>query len=154
MELERLVVRRKERGARAFSVASRPGPGRPSARTGSVLTHEWVFGLRGCRFRDEWRICLVELIDANRKKRMMGKSWPLVGRTVIGKRTIAPSLLQFAHSSPPGCRSSQQCLTPLPSSPSPRCCPSCGGFEGAIESRSQVHPLVHLQRRRVEQDVR
>ena len=57
------------------------------------------------RLRDERR-CLVELIDANRKKKMMGKSWPFVGRTLIGRRTIALSLLQFAHSGPPGCQSS------------------------------------------------
>ena len=30
---------------------------------------------------------LVELVDANR---MMGKGWPLVGRTLIGRRTIGP----------------------------------------------------------------
>jgi hypothetical protein len=127
IESERFVARRKDREA---------------------LGNETEYCTRHAKemyvhLRDEQLICLVELVDANR---MTGKGWLLVGRTLIGRRTIAPSLLQFAHSGPPGCRSSQQCSTPLPSSPSPRCCPSCGGFEGAIESRSQAHPLVHLRR--------
>jgi hypothetical protein len=37
------------------------------------------------RLRDEWRICLVEQIDANRKKTMMVTGWQLVGRTLIGE---------------------------------------------------------------------
>ena len=36
------------------------------------------------RLRDERRICLVELIDANRKKTAAGKGWQLVGRMSIG----------------------------------------------------------------------
>jgi hypothetical protein len=39
------------------------------------------------RLWDERCIGLVELIDANRKKKKLGKSWPLVGRTLIGRRT-------------------------------------------------------------------
>jgi hypothetical protein len=36
-------------------------------------------------------------------------------------------------------RSSQRRSTPSPSLPSPRRCPSCVDYEGAIESHSQVH---------------
>jgi hypothetical protein len=43
------------------------------------------------RLRDEWLICLVEPIDVNRKKTMTGKGWRLVGRMLIGRRTIALS---------------------------------------------------------------
>jgi hypothetical protein len=35
------------------------------------------------RLRDERCICLVELIDAKRKKTVRGKGWQLVGRTSI-----------------------------------------------------------------------
>jgi hypothetical protein len=38
------------------------------------------------RLWDERRICLVELIDANRKKKTVtGKGWQLVGRTSMGE---------------------------------------------------------------------
>jgi hypothetical protein len=37
------------------------------------------------RLRDERRIYLVELIDANRKKAVTGKGWPPVGRTMARK---------------------------------------------------------------------
>jgi hypothetical protein len=36
------------------------------------------------RLRDERRICLVELIDANRKKTVTGEGWQPVSRTLIG----------------------------------------------------------------------
>ena len=37
------------------------------------------------RLQDERRICLVELIDAKRKKTVTGKGWQPVGRTLIGE---------------------------------------------------------------------
>jgi hypothetical protein len=37
------------------------------------------------RLRDERLICLVELIDANRKKTVTGNSGQLVGRTSMGE---------------------------------------------------------------------
>jgi hypothetical protein len=36
------------------------------------------------RLRDERRICLVELTDANRKKTVTGKGWQPVRRTLMG----------------------------------------------------------------------
>jgi hypothetical protein len=47
------------------------------ARQGDIL--EYV------RLQDERRICLVELIDTDRKKTVTGKGWQLVGRTSIGE---------------------------------------------------------------------
>ena len=49
MELEMLVVRRKERGRKSVQRLEQslwPGLRWPSARTGSVLTRAWFFGLR------------------------------------------------------------------------------------------------------------
>jgi hypothetical protein len=37
------------------------------------------------RLRDERRICLVKLIDTNRKKTAIGTGWQLAGGTLAGK---------------------------------------------------------------------
>ena len=165
------------RPARAGSVSGKVvGSRGPGARTGSVEPADGFWTTRVAegpegrytpqghrrvrrgiaRLRDERRICLVELIDADRRKDMTaltGKCWQLVGRISIREThhftfIVARACLCANH--PNNLQLSR--WQPFP--PSPQRFPNCGVYEGAIGCRSLVHPhCASTERRRVGRDV-
>ena len=89
------------------------------------------------RFGHERRICLI---DANRKNTGTRKSWRLIGRMLVGEthhRTFISAMCTLSPASVLIILTTFDTVVLARSPPSPR---RCSGYDGTIESCSQVHP--------------
>ena len=93
--------------------------------------------------RHEQYICLI---DANRKNTGTRKSWRLIGRMLVGEthhRTFISAICTLRPASVLIILTTFDTVALARSPPSPR---RCDGYDGAIESCSQIHPPLHLRR--------